>query len=57
MTGLVDSTLDELDAHIRELKCEISRLEEFRRQLAATEDGAICAGGPQLLPKGEVAAA
>ncbi|MBV8712093.1 MAG: hypothetical protein JOY56_09955 [Solirubrobacterales bacterium] len=33
MAGLIDSTLDELETHLRELKREVSRLEAFRRQL------------------------
>jgi hypothetical protein len=57
MTGLIDSTLDELDAHIRDLRREVSRLERFRRQLDATEDQATCAAPPQLVPEGEGAAA
>ena len=39
MAGLIDSTLDELETHLRELKRVVSRLEAFRRQLLdAAED-------------------
>lgn len=36
MTGLIDSTLDELDREVRELKRELAALEGFRRQLSPT---------------------
>jgi len=45
MTGLIDSTLDELETHLRELKREVSRLEAFRRhlQLPAEDELVIAA--------------
>ena len=33
MADLIDGTVDELDAHLRQLKRDAARLEAFRRQL------------------------
>jgi hypothetical protein len=38
MAGPIDGTLDELEAHLRELKREVSTLEAFRRQLELAAD-------------------
>ncbi len=39
MTGLIDSSLDELEIHLRELQREVSRLEAFRNQLLGAAEG------------------
>lgn len=41
MVDLIDGTLDELDAHIRNLKRDVSRLEAFRRQLELPGDNSL----------------
>jgi hypothetical protein len=38
MADPIDGTLDELDAHLRQLKRDVSRLEAFRRQLELRAD-------------------
>jgi hypothetical protein len=38
MPGWIDSTLDELDRTVRELKRELSQVEELRRHLSPTRD-------------------
>jgi hypothetical protein len=38
MAGLIDSSLEELETHLRELKREVSRLEKFRNQLLGTAE-------------------
>jgi hypothetical protein len=43
MAGPIDNTLDELDNQLVELKREVARLEEFRRQLGATDKSATVA--------------
>jgi len=40
MAGLIDSSLDELEADLRELKREVSRLEGYIRQLGSAGDRA-----------------
>lgn len=38
MSVLIDSTLDELDRQVLELKRELAMVEELRRQLSPTRD-------------------
>jgi hypothetical protein len=57
MTGLIDGALDELDAHVRELRREVSRLERFRSQMEATEENAAGTGAPPAVLDGGGAAA
>jgi hypothetical protein len=38
MADLIDGTLDELDAHLRQLKRHVATLEAFRRQLELPAD-------------------
>jgi hypothetical protein len=38
VSGLIDSTLDELDRQVRELKRELTMIEAFRRQLSPLHD-------------------
>jgi hypothetical protein len=44
MAGPIDSTLDELDTRLRELKREVARLEAFRRRLGAAGASPIPSG-------------
>jgi hypothetical protein len=41
MAGLIDSSLDELETDLRELKREVSRLEGFIQQVGAADNGAL----------------
>ncbi|MBV9336500.1 MAG: hypothetical protein JO243_11465 [Solirubrobacterales bacterium] len=38
MSGLIDTTLDELDRQVRELRRELAQVEELRRRLSPTGD-------------------
>lgn len=46
VSGLIDSTLDELDQQVRELKRELAMVEELRRQLSPTQDDPPGRGTP-----------
>ena len=46
MADLIDGTLDELDAHLRQLKRDVSRLEAFRRQLELPADDLLGSNVP-----------
>jgi hypothetical protein len=50
MAGPIDSTLDELETRLRELKREVSRLEAARRQLSAGDASPVASH--RVIPEG-----
>lgn len=44
MAGYFDSTLDELDGQLLQLRSELSRLEAFRRQFLGLREGESATG-------------
>ena len=55
MSGLIDSTLEEIDTSLREIRRQLSTLEAFRRQLVGDDNalsGRVTA--PRERPSGAV---
>lgn len=45
MTGLIDSTLEELDSNLRDLRRQLATLEAFRRQIIGDDEAQIRGAG------------